>query len=125
MNETYYTTYLKWGEPNIYPIESYDFFVKISVSPNPQNNRFELTNDTQLLLQKEQLVLVEHDTELLAWSLKELDTLFTDYYRELSLEEATLKTENDRAMLQIVVQSAELYGDELHAELDVFVQLKE
>ena len=68
---------------------------------------------------------MEHDTELLAWSLEELDTLFTDYYRELSLEEATLKTENDRAMLQIVVQSAELYGDELHAELDVFVQLKE
>ena len=125
MNKTYYTTHLKWGEPIIYPIESYDYFVKISVSPNPQNNRFELTNDTQLLLQKEQLVLVEHDTELLAWSLEELDTLFTDYYRELSLEEATLKTENDRAMLQIVVQSAELYGDELHAELDVFVQLKE
>jgi len=125
MDATYYTTQLKWGAPIIYPIEGYDYFVKMSVSPDPQNNRFELSNDTQLLLQKEQLRLIQHDTELLAWPLEQLDTLFTNYYRELSLEEATLKTENDRAMLQIVVQSAELYGDELYAELYVFVQLKE
>lgn len=125
MNEPYYTTHLKWGEPIVYPIESYDYFVQISVSSNPQNNRFALANDTQLLLQKEQLVLVENNTELLAWSLEELDTLFTDYYRELSLEEATFKAENDRAMLQIVVHSADLYEDELHAELYVFVRVKE
>ena len=125
MNETYYTIHLKWGEPIVYPIESYDYFVQISVSPNPQNDRFELAEDTQLLLQKEQLRLLKHDTELLAWSLEELDTLFTDYYRELSLEEATFKSENDRAILQIVVHSADLYGDELHAELYVFVRVKE
>ena len=125
MNEMYYTTHLEWGAPIVYPIESYDYFVQISVSPNLQNNRFELSNDTQLLLHKEQLRLVRQDTELLAWSLEELDTLFTDYYRELSLEEATFKTENDRALLQVIVQSAELYEDELHAELNVFVRVKE
>ena len=125
VNETYYNTQLKWNEPIIYPIESYDYFVPISVSPNPQNNRFELSNDTQLLLQNDRLRLVKQNTELLAWSLKQLDPLFTESYRELSLEEATLNIENDRAMLQIVVQSANLYEDELHAELYVFVQLKE
>ena len=125
MNEMYYTANLKWGEPIVYPIESYDYFVQISVSPNPPNNFFELANNTQLLLQKDQLVLVKNDTELLAWPLEELDTLFTDSYRELSLEEATLKTENDRAMLQIVVQSTQLYGNERNAELYIFVQVKQ
>ena len=75
-------------------------------------------------MQKDRLVLVEHNIELLAWPLKELELLFTDYYRELSLEEATLKTENERAMLQIVVHYADLYDNELHAELHIFVQIK-
>lgn len=125
MGEMYYTANLKWGEPIVYPIESYDYFVQISVSESPPNNRFELANNTQLLLQKDQLLLVKNETELLAWPLEELDTLFTNDYRELSLEEATLKTENDRAMLRIVVQSAQLHGDERYAELYIFVQVKE
>lgn len=125
MGEMYYTANLKWGEPIVYPIESYDYFVQISVSESPPNNRFELASNTQLILQKDQLVLVKNGEELLTWPLQELDTLFTNDYRELSLEEATLKTENDRAMLRIVVQSAQLHGDERNAELYVFVQVKE
>lgn len=123
--ETYYSVNLKWGEPIVYPIESADYFVQLAVAPSSRTKSYELAEDTQLLLQKEQLVVVKNGKELLAWPLTELDTLFTNDYRELSTEEATLIAENDRAKLQIIVQNAQLSGDEHIAELYIFVQVKE
>ena len=124
-NEMYYSVNLKWGEPIVTPIDRYDYFAQISVSQNLPNRRYDLANNTQLRLQKDQLVLMKNDQELLAWPLEELDTLFTTDYRELTVEEATLIAENDRAKLQIIVQSSQLYGTERYAELYVFVQVKE
>lgn len=48
----------------------------------------------------------------------------TDYNMNETDYTTQLKIKNDRAMLQIVVQSAELYGYELHAELYVFMRVK-
>lgn len=125
MNEVYYTVNLNGDEPIITAIDHYDYFVQVSASQNPPHRRFELTNNMQLRLQKDQLVLVKDEQELLAWPLEELDTLFTSNYSELSVEEATLTAENDRAKLQIIVQYAQSHRNQRYAELYVFVQVKE
>lgn len=70
-------------------------------------------------------MLEKDEQELLAWSLEELDTLLTSDYRVLSVEEATVTPENDRAKLQIIVQNAQSYRNQRYAELYVFVQVKE
>lgn len=125
LNEVYYTVNLNGDEPIITAIDHYDYFVQVSASENSPHRRFELTNNMQLRLQKDQLVLVKDEQELLAWPLEELDTLFTSNYSELSVEESTLTAENDRAKLQIIVQYAQSHRNQRYAELYVFVQVKE
>ncbi|MCM3722948.1 DUF4153 domain-containing protein [Solibacillus isronensis] len=124
-NEVYYTTNLDWDEQVITAIDHYDYFVQVSASQNSMHRRFELANNMQLRLQKDQLVLEKDEQELLAWPLEELDTLFTGDHSELTLEDATITTENDRAKLKIIVQNAQSYGNQRYAELYVFVQVKE
>lgn len=124
-NEVYYSTNLDWDEPVITDIDQYDYFVQVSASQNSMHRRFELANNMQLRLQKDQLVLEKDEQELLAWPLEELDTLFTSNHSELTLEEATLIAENDRAKLKIIVQNAQSYGNQRYAEMHVFVQVKE
>src|SRR5690606_16686653 len=124
-NEVYYSTNLDWDEPVITDIDEYDYFVQVSASQNSMHRRFELANNMQLRLQKDQLVLEKDEQEVLAWLLVELDTLFTSNHSELTLEEATLIAENDRAKLKIIVQNAQSYGNQRYAEMYVFVQLKE
>ncbi|WP_339173275.1 DUF4153 domain-containing protein [Solibacillus sp. FSL R5-0691] len=124
-NEVYYTANLNGDERIITAIDGYDYFVQVSISQNSLHRRFELTNDTELRIQKDQLVLMKDEQELLVWPLEEIDTLLTSDYRRLSVEEATLIAENDRAKLQIIVQNAQSHRNQRNAELYVFVQVKE
>lgn len=129
--------YLDWERDQVLDVAGYDQMAHLFIG----NAKFE-TSEAQIDLEKEGIsyrlvnkleddfhvirLLDENDAELLFFNTAEIfeSLLGKSYDGGMTVAEATITAENDRAKIGVVTLSADRYGEQYNAEMYVFVKIK-